>query len=67
MARRSEQQRLDMERAEKELLRQEKEKERERQAERERLEALKLPSTAQWASNPGNTTAGMFNILNMSI
>jgi len=53
-ARIAQQRLLEQEKAEKELLAAEKEKERERQVERERLEALKLPSTAQWASNNRN-------------
>ena len=52
----AEQQRVEQQRAEAERLERERQlaaeqKERERQAERERLEALQLPSTAQWASN----------------
>ena len=57
MARRAEQQRLDMEKAEKELARQVAERE-ERQA--EKLEALQLPSTAQWASTPNATGTVLF-------
>ena len=49
----AEQQRVEQQRAEAERLERERQlaaeqKERERQAERERLEALQLPSTAQW-------------------
>ncbi|XP_067945703.1 GRB10-interacting GYF protein 2-like [Watersipora subatra] len=56
-ARRAEQQRFEQEKADRELARQQAEKERER----ERLEALQLPSTAQWASSPSSNMTVAFD------